>query len=387
MTPFKAAAVAAGTGRQAGPYRVMVVDDSAVIRGLLTRALESDPSIKVVTTVGNGQLAIDALGRPDSDIEVIVLDIEMPVMDGITALPRLLQTKPGIAVIMASTLTLKGASVSMKAMSLGASDYVPKPTTTGAISAATDFKTELVGKVKSWAQANRRKRGIAAPSPTSGTEAPPAAPKRLYGGQPIKLRDMPPLLRPECLAIGSSTGGPQALFKVFQAMGKISHLPVFVTQHMPATFTTILAEHLGQASGMPSAEAKDGEAVVPGRIYVAPGDFHMVVDGNATQRVVRLNKNPPENFCRPAVDPMLRSIAKAYGNKTLFVMLTGMGQDGLKGAQELTNVGGTVIAQDEPSSVVWGMPGAVASAGLCSAVLPLTDIGAFVKKAITRSVA
>lgn len=387
MTPFKAAAMGASGGKQAGPYRVMVVDDSAVIRGLLTRALESDPTIKVVTTVGNGQLAIDALGRPDSDIEVIVLDIEMPVMDGITALPRLLQTKPGVAVIMASTLTLKGASVSMKAMSLGAADYVPKPTTTGAISAATDFKADLVEKVKSWAQVGRRKRGVAAPSPTASAEVVPAAPKRLYGGQPIKLRDMPPLLRPDCLAIGSSTGGPQALFKVFQAIGKISHLPVFVTQHMPATFTTILAEHLGQAAGMPSAEAKDGEAVVPGRIYVAPGDFHMVVEGNAAQRVIRLNKNPPENFCRPAVDPMLRSIAKVYGNKTLFVMLTGMGQDGLKGAQELTNVGGTVIAQDEASSVVWGMPGAVASAGLCSAVLPLTEIGAFVKKAITRSVA
>ncbi|WP_303979743.1 chemotaxis response regulator protein-glutamate methylesterase [Dongia mobilis] len=387
MTPFKAAAVSTSGGK-AGPYRVMVVDDSAVIRGLLTRALESDPTIKVVTTVGNGQLAIDALGRPDNDIEVIVLDIEMPVMDGITALPRLLQTKPGVAVIMASTLTLKGASVSMKAMSLGSSDYVPKPTTTGAISAATDFKADLVEKVKSWAQAGRRKRGIAAPSATGEPgSATPTAPKQLYGGQPIKLRDMPPLLRPECLAIGSSTGGPQALFKVFQAIGKITHVPVFVTQHMPATFTTILAEHLGQAAGMPSAEAKDGEPVVAGRIYVAPGDFHMVVEGNAAQRVVRINKNPPENFCRPAVDPMLRSIAKVYGNKTLFVMLTGMGQDGLKGATELTNVGGTVIAQDEPSSVVWGMPGAVATAGLCSAVLPLADIGAFVKKAITRSVA
>ena len=385
MTPFKAAA--AGAGGKAGPYRVMVVDDSAVIRGLLTRALESDPTIKVVTTVGNGQLAIDALGRPDTDIEVIVLDIEMPVMDGITALPRLLQTKPGVAVIMASTLTLKGASVSMKAMSLGASDYVPKPTTTGAISAAADFKADLVEKVKSWAQAGRRKRGIPAPVPGEVSATPAPAPKRLYSAQPVKLRDMPAVLRPDCLAIGSSTGGPQALFKMFQSIGKIQHLPVFVTQHMPATFTTILAEHLGQAAGMPSAEAKDGEPVLPGRIYVAPGDFHMVVEGSAAQRVVRLNKNPPENFCRPAVDPMLRSIAKAYGSKTLFVMLTGMGQDGLKGAQELINAGGTVIAQDEPSSVVWGMPGAVATAGLCSAVLPLAEIGPFVKKAISRGMA
>jgi two-component system chemotaxis response regulator CheB len=365
----------------------MVVDDSAVIRGLLTRALESDPAIKVVTTVGNGQLAIDALGRSGNDIEVVVLDIEMPVMDGITALPKMLQVKPGLAVIMASTLTLKGASVSMKAMSLGASDYVPKPTTTGAISAATDFKADLVGKVKSWGEAGRRKRGVAPPSPGAATAARPEAPKRLYAAQTVTLRPMPPVLKPDCLAIGSSTGGPQALFKVFQSIGKVTHLPVFLTQHMPATFTTILAEHLGQASGMPAAEAKDGEPVVPGRIYVAPGDFHMVIDGSATSRVMRLNKNPPENFCRPAVDPMLRSIAKAYGNKTLFVMLTGMGQDGLKGATELVNAGGTVIAQDEQSSVVWGMPGAVATAGLCSAVMPLAEIGPFVKKAIGRGMA
>jgi two-component system chemotaxis response regulator CheB len=391
MTAFKAASGtpagnAAGSAAD-GPYRVMVVDDSAVIRGLLTRALESDPTIKVVTTVGNGQLAIDALSRPGSDIEVAVLDIEMPVMDGITALPKMLAARPGLAVIMASTLTLKGASVSMKAMSLGAADYVPKPTTTGAISAATDFKADLVAKVKSWGEAGRRKRGLPPASPNATATQRVEAPKRLYGTQPVKLRAMPPVLKPECLVIGSSTGGPQALFKVFQAIGKVTHLPIFITQHMPATFTTILAEHLGQASGMPSAEAKDNEPVVPGRIYVAPGDFHMVVEGNAAGRVIRLNKNPPENFCRPAVDPMLRSIARIYGNKTLFVMLTGMGQDGLKGATELVNAGGTVIAQDEQSSVVWGMPGAVATAGLCSAVLPLSEIGPFVKKTIGRGTA
>lgn len=372
---------------QSGPYRVMVVDDSAVVRGLLTRALESDPTVKVVASVGNGQMAIEAVGRPDTDIEVVVLDIEMPVMDGMTALPLLLRAKPGIAVIMASTLTLKGASVSMKAMSLGAADYVPKPTTTGTISAATDFKVTLLEKVKSWGLAGRRKRGIAPPSPVASLAGVTAPPKRLYGNAAVKLRDMPTLFRSECLVIGSSTGGPQALFKIFQAIGKLSHVPVFVTQHMPSTFTTILAEHLGQASGMVSGEARDGEPVTPGRIYVAPGDFHMVIEGSGGQRTVRINKDPPENFCRPAVDPMLRSIAKSYGNKTLFVMLTGMGQDGLRGAQELTNVGGVVIAQDEPSSVVWGMPGAVATAGLCSAVLPLSDIGLFVKKAITRSAA
>ena len=365
-----------------GPYRVMVVDDSAVIRGLLTRTLESDLEIKVAASVANGQAAIDALAR--SDIDVIVLDIEMPVMDGMTALPRLLQTRPGVQVIMASTLTLNGASISMKAMSLGAADYVPKPTSTSEINSAQDFKRELVSKVKSWGQVARRKRG--GPKGSAGPITPPPAPKRLYGNNPVTLRPAGSA-KPDCLAVGSSTGGPQALFKVFQMLGKIGNMPVFLTQHMPATFTTILAEHLGQASGMISAEAKDGEPVTPGRIYVAPGDFHMTVEVEGGRKVVRINKNPQENFCRPAVDPMLRSITKAYGSKTLFVMLTGMGQDGLKGAQELVSAGGTVIAQDEATSVVWGMPGAVATAGLCSAVLPLSDIGPYVKKAILRTAA
>jgi two-component system chemotaxis response regulator CheB len=362
----------------------MVVDDSAVIRGLLTKTLETDPEIKVVSTVGNGQAAIDAVKR--NDIDVIVLDIEMPVMDGLTALPKLLEAKPGVQIIMASTLTLKGASVSMKALSLGAADYLPKPTTTTGISTADDFKRGLVEKAKSWGLVARRKRGLPPGSAAAPGSNVPPVPKKLYPGT-VTLRPATAAQgKVDCLAIGSSTGGPQALFAVFRALGRVDRMPVFVTQHMPATFTTILAEHLAQASGMPAAEAKDGEPALPGRIYVAPGDFHMTVESQGGL-VVRLNKNPPENFCRPAVDPMLRSIAKAYGNRTLFVMLTGMGQDGLKGARELIAVGSTVIAQDEASSVVWGMPGAVASAGLCTAVLPLNEIGAYVKKTLMRSAA
>jgi two-component system, chemotaxis family, protein-glutamate methylesterase/glutaminase len=289
---------------------------------------------------------------------------------------------------MASTLTLKGASVSMKALSLGAADYLSKPTTTTGISSATDFKRDLTEKVKSWGLVARRKRGLPAGSAAApGSVAPPPPPKKLYAG-PVVLRAAAPTFgRFDCLAIGSSTGGPQALFTLFRSLGRIDRMPVFVTQHMPATFTTILAEHLSQAAGMPAAEAKDGEPVVAGRIYVAPGDFHMTVETQGVASVVRLNKNPPENFCRPAVDPMLRSIAKSFGPRTLFVMLTGMGQDGLKGARELVAAGSTVIAQDEASSVVWGMPGAVASAGLCTAVLPLNDIGAYVKKALMRTAA
>lgn len=365
------------------PIRVLVVDDSHVIRGLLSRSLGSDPGIQVVATAGNGKAAIDEVTR--NEVDVVVLDIEMPVMDGMTALPQLLAARPGIQVIMASTLTLKGASISMKALSKGAADYVPKPSSTGEVHSAEDFKRELISKVKSWGAVARRRRGSAA---RRGAEAPstPAAPRRFPAG-PIKLRDVPGLFRPDCIAIGSSTGGPQALFKVFQMMGKVTNLPVFVTQHMPATFTTILAEHLGQASGMPAAEAKDGEPVMPGRIYVAPGDFHMTVHAEGVRKVLRIDKNPPENFCRPAVDPMLRSLAKAYNGKVLAVILTGMGQDGLRGGQEVAAAGGVIAAQDEATSVVWGMPGAVASGGLCSAVLPLSDIGPYVRKAISRMAA
>lgn len=371
------------TASPSDPIRVMVVDDSMVIRGLLTRSLEVDPGIKVVVSAGNGKAAIDAIAK--TDVDVVVLDIEMPVMDGMTALPQLIAARPYVQVIMASTLTLKGASISMKAMSMGAADYVPKPTSTSQINGAEDFKTDLIAKVKSWGAVARRRRG-APPVGAAGraTAAVVPAPRKLYGNVEVKLRQAG-TVKPDCLVIGSSTGGPQALFKVFQMLGAISHLPVFVTQHMPATFTTILAEHIAQASGMPAAEAKDGEPVVNGRIYVAPGDFHMTVMVENSRKVLRINKNPPENFCRPAVDPMLRSITKAYGNKVLFCMLTGMGQDGLKGAQELVASGGTVIAQDEPTSVVWGMPGAVSTAGLCSAVLPLSDIGPYIRKFISRT--
>jgi two-component system chemotaxis response regulator CheB len=378
MQPETNAATAGG-----GPYRVMVVDDSAVIRGLLTKTLESDAEIKVVSTIANGQAAVDALRR--LDIDVVVLDIEMPVMDGLTALPKMLEVRPHLQVIMASTLTLNGASVSMKALALGAADYLPKPTTTSGINTAVDFKRDLVEKVKSWGKVARRKRGLPPGSAAPSEPKPASQPKKLNQG-PITLRNST-AGRVDCLAIGSSTGGPQALFTLFRALGRVERMPVFVTQHMPATFTTILAEHLAQASGMPSAEAKDGEAVLPGRIYVAPGDFHMTVEGQPGRVVVRLNKNPPENFCRPAVDPMLRSIAKVYGPRTLFVMLTGMGQDGLKGARDLIAAGSNVIAQDEATSVVWGMPGAVATAGLCSAVLPLAEIGGYVKKTLLKAAA
>ena len=370
-----------GAGGLAGdPYRVMVVDDSAVIRGLLTRALEKDPAIKVIASVGNGEAAIKALGR--HDVEVIILDIEMPVMDGLTALPKLLAASPGVKIIMASTLTRKNAEVSLRALQAGAADYLPKPSSTSELTGAAAFQHELIEKVKALAKAARPGR------PDSPLRrADPAAPDRVVQPpRPIVLRK-PSAALPRIIAIGSSTGGPQALLEVLRDMAASVKLPILITQHMPATFTTLLAEHIERATGVPCAEGKDGETITGGRIYLAPGNFHMMVERAGAGSVIRLNQNPPENFCRPSVDPMLRSMAPLYGASLLTIILTGMGSDGQKGAAEVVQAGGTVIAQDEATSVVWGMPGAVATSGLCSAVLPIKEIGPSVRKLVMRSAA
>ena len=372
-------------GRRAvGPYRLMVVDDSAVIRGLLTRSLEADPEVEVLASASNGEMALNALSR--HDIEIVILDIEMPVMDGLTALPKLLAAKPGLTVIIASTLTRRGADISMRALAAGAADYLTKPVAS-ALTSAEAFKRELLGKVKALGLARRRAAGRAVPRPAPAPiasqtpfEPPPEPRRRVIAFRPVG-REMP-----EAVAIGSSTGGPQALFRVLGALRGWLRQPVFITQHMPATFTTILAEHIGRAAGCPCAEGVDGEPVRDGRIYVAPGDFHMTVEMRERgEKVVRLAKTPHENFCRPSVDPMLRSLASAYGGRVLSLILTGMGHDGLNGARAIVDAGGTLIAQDEGTSIVWGMPGAVATAGLCSAVLPLDEIAPFIGKLTMRA--
>jgi two-component system chemotaxis response regulator CheB len=369
----------------------MVVDDSAVIRGLFTRSLEKDPDIKVVASVGDGKMAVDTLKR--HDVDVVVLDIEMPVMDGLTAVPLLIGARPGLPIIMASTLTRKNAEVSMRALALGAKDYVTKPSTTSELTSAASFQQELIGKIKALGGKRRGLRGPApppaaapAPTPRPGIAETPHLPlhRPPVRGTTVTLRPAGTEI-PDVLAIGSSTGGPQALFNVLGQLPKDLRQPILITQHMPATFTTILAEHLTRISGRQCTEAKDGEPLEGGRIFLAPGDFHMVVEGNGPgKRTLRLLKTPPENFCRPAVDPMLRSMAESYGRRVLVAILTGMGYDGQRGAEHITQAGGTVIAQDEASSVVWGMPGAVALAGLCSAVLPIGEIGPYLQRAAMR---
>jgi len=367
MSGSASPAAVAASDIEGGPYRVMLVDDSAVIRGLLARTLESSPDIVIQASVGNGEQAIAALAR--HDVDVIVLDIEMPVMDGLTALPKLVATSPSVKIIMASTLTQRNAEISLRALGAGAADYIPKPTSTHGIAAAGDFKRDLVDKVLGLGAAARK----AAASRVGRRRVAEAGGASLYDAE-ISLRPAS-RARPSVLAIGSSTGGPQALTEMLSHVPKDIVQPILVTQHMPGTFTAILARHLAEAAGRPSCEAVAGMPLSDGEIYVAPGGKHMVVVPTEDGPILQLLDTPPENFCKPAVDPMLRSLAEHFGDSVLCVILTGMGHDGLEGARHLINAGSTVIAQDEATSVVWGMPGAVATAGLCSAVLPLEEIG------------
>lgn len=333
--------------------RVLIVDDSAVVRGLISRQLEGEPDVEVVATAADGSIAVREVGRLQPD--VVVLDIEMPVMDGLAALPEILKARPGVKVVMASTLTLRNADVSLKALRLGAVDYVPKPQT--GLSSADDFRRELLEKVR----LHGRPRVTVSASPAAPAFVPRIAPSGRTA-------------TPQVLAIGSSTGGPPALMTVFEHLGSVRQ-PIFVTQHMPATFTAMLAEHLTRAAGRPAAEAKDGEPVAPGRIYVAPGGWHMTVERESPAPVIRLNQEPPEHFCRPAVDPMLRSLARVYGAGVTACILTGMGSDGGTGCEAVARAGGRFVAQDEATSVVWGMPAAAAKTGLAEKILPLPEIG------------
>lgn len=374
------------------PIRVMLIDDSAVVRGLLTRSLEAEPGIKIVGSCPNGEVGVASVAKAEPD--VIILDVEMPVMDGLTALPKLLAQRPQARVVMCSSLTEKGASITLKAMQLGAVECIAKPSSNSVPGAGSDFQRQLREIVRGLGAAARRTRPVARPAAAAPDAArlagsPPAVQKDPLlaaiqkGPKSFSLRSSPTDYRgkPALVAIGSSTGGPQALFEVTRHLKGLD-VPIVLTQHMPATFTKILAQHIEQQSGIPSCEGAEGMRLEKGRLYVAPGGMHMEIvekDGGAA---IHLSDAPPENFCKPAVDPMMRSIVRMYGRKVLGVILTGMGQDGLVGGRALVESGGRLIAQDEATSVVWGMPGAVAMAGICTAVLPLKDIGPWVRNAV-----
>lgn len=363
---------------------VMLVDDSSVIRSALTRFISTDPDIEVVASVSNGELGVNSakLKQPD----VIILDIEMPVMDGLTAIPLIREVSPKSKIVMFSSLTEKGAQETIKAFSLGAVECVAKPSShslQGKDDFFRDMLTDLIknlaGRSATLSSVSARPSRAKAESTTSTTT--PIPPK---AAPPPALEKNVPLYtgRPDILAIGSSTGGPQALFSVAESFLDFN-IPIVITQHMPATFTKILAEHIEQKSGIPSVEGDEGMVLEKGKIYIAPGGKHMLfdkkVDGDI---VIKLDDGEPVNFCKPAVEPMMDSLIKIYGQKILHVILTGMGNDGMKTAIKLANLGGPVIAQDEETSVVWGMPGAAAQAGACSRILPLNEIGPYVRKAV-----
>jgi two-component system, chemotaxis family, protein-glutamate methylesterase/glutaminase len=364
------------------PIRVMVVDDSVVARRVLTRWIGTEPDMMIAACLRTGREAVEQL--EDSNPDVVVLDVDMPELDGISALPLLLKKRRELVVIMASTLTRRSAEISLRALSLGAADYVPKPEAAADAAMSAAFHRELIEKIRNlgrrgrslarqWRRGAAASQSVPAPHKLDGAWAPGE------DGE-FALRPFARSL-PQVLLIGSSTGGPQALTTLIgEINGAIERAPVLITQHMPPTFTTVMAEHLARVSGRRVHEAEHGEAVVAGGIYVAPGGRHMRVAPGRDGPAIALGDDAPINFCKPAVDPLLVSAAAVWGAGSLALVLTGMGSDGTQGAAEVAAAGGSVIAQDEATSVVWGMPRSVANAGLCSAILPLGQIGAKINR-------
>jgi two-component system chemotaxis response regulator CheB len=345
--------------------RVMIVDDALMVRGIVAQWLSAEPDFQVVGNYRNGREAIANLAKAAPD--VVVLDIDMPELDGLATLPLLLAYRSDLVVIMASTLTRRNAEVSFRALALGAADYVPKPGNGREMMTAQEFRRELTEKIRNLGRVRR---------------------SQAQGSERVETRK--PALRPfsrvppRAILFGSSTGGPEALQVLVRSLAPVvAQVPVLIAQHMPATFTTVLAEHLGRASGRPAREASHGEAPVAGSIYVAPGGRHMCVEARDDKPVIVLDDGPPVNYCKPAVNPLFQSAATAFGPAALGVVLTGMGSDGAQGATALADAGGSVIAQDEATSVIWGMPGAAVQTGACAAVLPLHQIASKISQLVS----
>jgi two-component system chemotaxis response regulator CheB len=357
---------------------VLVVDDSVVVRRLVSDVLESDPDIRVVGTAANGRIALAKLAQLNPD--VVTLDVEMPVMDGLEALRELRRTHPRLPVIMFSTLTERGAAATLDALELGADDYVTKPANVGSVQASmASVREQLIPRIRSLAgRGSRSKAAVSALARPTPATTPPAPPALRRPRVPVR-----PPSRPRVLAIGVSTGGPDALATVLSALPADFEVPVVVVQHMPPVFTRLLAERLDTKCALAVREAADGDLVVPGRVLVAPGDRHLRLQRSGQDVVARLDEGPPENYCRPAVDVLFRSVTDVYGAGALGLVLTGMGTDGARGAERIVEAGGQVLAQDRATSVVWGMPGAVAGAGLAAEVLPLAQITPAVRRRVS----
>jgi two-component system, chemotaxis family, protein-glutamate methylesterase/glutaminase len=345
------------------PVRVLIVDDSVVVRKLLCEALDSRAEVSVAGTASSGAIALAKI--PQLNPDVITLDIEMPGLNGIETLAEIRKLYPKLPVIMFSTLTERGAAITLEALSLGASDYVTKPTNSQSLASAMEqVRQELVAKIISLAGQRRPAMPAPAISPV----------KRKPCGQRIDI-----------LAIGTSTGGPNALAEVIPQLPRDFPVPVVVVQHMPPLFTRLLAERLASRSAVQVNEGQAGKTLEPGYVWIAPGDHHMTVARKGLGVELNLNQEPPENSCRPAVDVLFRSVARIYGSNVLAVVMTGMGSDGARGATHICEAGGEIVVQDEASSVVWGMPGAVVSAGLAAKICPLPEIGQEIVRRVTSS--
>jgi two-component system, chemotaxis family, protein-glutamate methylesterase/glutaminase len=333
--------------------RVLIVDDSVVVRTRVSKILSSDPDLEVVGVAANGSIALAKI--PQVNPDAIVLDVEMPQMNGLETLAAIRQSYPKLPVIMFSTFTRTGATATLDALALGATDYATKPSNLGSVEAANQhICTDLIPKIKLF------RLGVAK-TPTT-TISPSKAPAPL------------PSQSIDAIAIGVSTGGPNALAALLPAFPADLPVPILIVQHMPPLFTKLMAERLAAKCKIPVAEAVSGEVIQPGTAWIAPGDFHMVVRREGNLVKLATNQDPPQNSCRPSVDVLFQSIAQVYGAKSLAIVLTGMGQDGLRGCQWIRSVGGRVFVQDKESSIVWGMPGAVANAGLAHRVLSLDQM-------------
>jgi two-component system chemotaxis response regulator CheB len=353
--------------------RILIVDDAVVFRRLLTEVLSGDPALEVVGTAPNGRVALARIPQVVPDL--VVLDVEMPEMDGLATLAELRKTYRRLPVIMFSALTERGARATLDALALGAADYFTKPESpTGVVGSLEVVREELIPRIKALCS------HVLIPD-AAGTSVPPP----VYNASPGTLPDVPAVgtRKPaRILAVGTSTGGPNALAAVLGGLPADLPVPVVIVQHMPPMFTRLLAERLSAEFAIPVAEGASGTPLQPGRALIAPGNHHMVVVRDGSNVCTQLHQEPPENSCRPAVDVLLRSVAKAYGAHSLAVILTGMGQDGLRGCEAVRAAGGRVLVQDEASSVVWGMPGSVARAGLADRVLPIGSIAGEILQSI-----
>jgi two-component system chemotaxis response regulator CheB len=346
------------------PLRVLIVDDSVVVRKLLSEALASSADVQVAGTASSGSIALAKIPQVNPDL--ITLDIEMPGMNGIQTLTEIRKQYPRLPVIMFSTLTERGAATTLEALALGASDYMTKPTNSESLAGAMEqVRRELIAKITSLAGSHSR---------------PRAASLQRFSGTKKAERQ-----RIEILAIGTSTGGPNALAEVVPQLPDDFPVPVVVVQHMPPVFTRMLADRLNAHSHLSVQEAEAGRTLEPGHVWIARGDYHMALARKGSTVTLNLNQDPPENFCRPAVDVLFRSTAEVYGAGTLGVVLTGMGSDGARGAAHIGEAGGQILVQDEASSVVWGMPGAVVGAGLADKVCALQEIGQEVIRRVNAS--